>query len=174
MSTWTIDAAHSTVEFKMKHLVVSTIKGVFGAFSGTLDAADDSFANASVSFEADVAGINTHNAQRDGHLQTPDFFDTAKFPKLTFVSTSFTKKTDSEYAVVGNLTMKGVTKEVTLKAIFNGFANGQGGKRIAALDVTGVINRLDFGITWNTVLDTGGMALSNEVWLDATIELKEA
>lgn len=174
MSTWNIDAAHSSIEFKIKHLMISTIKGSFRKFSGTLNSADDNFTNASVSFEADVASVNTNSTQRDGHLQAPDFFDSAKFPNITFTSTSFIKKAENEYIVTGNFSMKGVTKEVVLDANFNGFATSQDGKRIAGFNITGVINRADFGLTFNTVLETGGVALSNEVWLDANIELKEA
>ena len=173
MSTWNIDTVHSSIEFKIKHLMVSTVKGHFGEFTGTLTSTDDTFEDASISFDANATGITTGNTQRDGHLQSPDFFNTEQFPKVTFTSTSFTKKAENKFSIVGKLTMKGVAKEVTLEAMFGGFAKAQDGKRVAAFDVSGTINRADFGITWNTALDTGGVALSNEVWLDATIELKE-
>ena len=174
MSTWNIDPAHTEIGFKVKHLMVSTVKGFFGKFEGKLTADDDAFTNAVATFEADVASISTNNAQRDGHLQSGDFFDTAKFPKLSFVSTSFAKKEGNEYAITGNFTMKGVTKEITVKAVFNGTGKAMDDKRIASFDVTGVINRADYGVSWNAAIEAGGVAVSNEVWLDATLELKEA
>ena len=173
MSTWHIDAGHSEIGFKVKHLMVSTVKGMFGSFTGTLTSTDDTLSDAKLSFEADVASITTHNAQRDGHLQAPDFFDGAQFPKLTFVSKSFTKKEEAAYTIVGDLTMKGVTKEITLSANFNGFAKGMDAKRVASFDVMGTINRKDFGVSWNAPLETGGLVVSEEVTLDASVEMKE-
>lgn len=173
MSTWHIDGAHSEIGFKVKHLMVSSVKGFFGAFSGTLTADDDNLTNAKVSFEADVASVNTNNAMRDGHLKSPEFFDTDKFPKINFVSKSFTKKEGNEYTVVGDFTMKGVTKEIELAATLGGLAKAQDGKRVMAFDVTGTINREDFGVSWNSPIETGGVAVSKEVWLSANVEFKE-
>ncbi len=174
MSTWHIDTAHSEIGFKVKHLMVSSVKGFFGTFSGTLTSDDDMLANAQVSFETQTASISTNNANRDGHLQGADFFDAMKFPTITFVSKSFVKKDGNEYTVTGDFTMKGVTKEVELAATFNGLAKSTtDGKRIMSFDVTGVINRMDYGVSWNAAIETGGVAVSNEVWLNANVEFKE-
>ena len=173
MNTWNIDQAHSEVGFRVKHLMVSTVRGYFGTFSGTVTAADDTMNDAMLTFEAEVASIHTNNTQRDSHLQSADFFDSAQFPKVMFVSKSF-KKAGDTFSVTGDFTMKGVTKEITLNAVFNGIATDAYGKRVAAFDVSGTINRSDFGIKWNAPLDKGGVTISEKVMLDATIELKEA
>lgn len=173
MSTWKIDDAHSEIGFKVKHLMVSTVKGHFTKFSGSIKADDDNMTNAVATFEADVASITTNNAGRDGHLQTGDFFEADKFPKITFTSTSFTKKSDNEFLVVGNFSMRGVTKEIGLNATLNGIVKDSYGNRVASFDVSGVINRLDYGVSWNAALEAGGFAVSNEVWLNMNVELKE-
>ena len=173
MSTWHIDGAHSEIGFKVKHLMVSNVKGSFKTFSGTLTADDDNLTNAQVSFEADAASVTTNNDMRDGHIMSPEFFDVAQFPKVTFVSKSFTKKEGNEYAVTGDFTMKGVTKEITLEATFGGLAKGMDGKRVAAFEITGMINRMDYGVSWNSPIETGGVVVSPEVWLTLSVELKE-
>ena len=173
MTTWNIDTAHSEIGFKVKHLMVSTVKGFFGKFSGTLTTDDENLTNPKVTFEAETESINTNSEQRDGHLKSGDFFDTANFPKVTFTSKSFEKKSDTEYSVKGDFTMKGVTKEIELTATFNGTAKGMDAKAIMSFDVAGVINRMDYGVSWNSVIETGGVAVSNEVWLSANVEFKQ-
>ena len=174
MSTWHIDGAHSEIGFKVKHLMVSTVKGFFGAFSGTLTTDDDNLTNAKVSFETDVASVSTNNEMRDGHLKSPEFFDVDKFPKITFTSKSFTKKDEHNFTVVGDFIMKGVTKEIELTATLGGIAKSMtDGKRVMAFDITGTINREDYGVSWNSALETGGVAVSKEVWLSANVEMKE-
>lgn len=174
MITWKIDPSHTEIGFKVKHLVVSTVKGLFSKYEADLSADDDTLVNAKLSFSADVSGITTHNAQRDGHLMSADFFDAEHFPKVTFVSKSFAKKEGNMFAVTGDLTMRGVTKEVVLDATFNGLAKGpMDGIRVAAFEVTGKIIRKDFGIAWNSNTETGGLVVGEEVVLDATVEFKE-
>ena len=173
MKIWTIDPAHSEISFKVKHLMVSTVRGIFSGFEGSISADDDSFANANISFSADVSTISTQNAQRDGHLVSADFFDAAAFPKATFVSTTFSKNGD-QLEITGDLTIKGITKSETLHGSFNGIAVGLDGKRVAAFEVATKINRADFGLTWNAALDAGGVAVSDSVAIEATIEVKEA
>lgn len=173
MSTYNIDTAHSEIGFKVKHLMVSSVKGFFKVFTGTLSTDDDNLTNAKVSFEANTASVNTNQEQRDEHLKAPDFFDVENFPKITFVSKSFNKKEGDNYSVVGDFTMKGVTKEIELSAIFNGVAKAMDGKKIMSFDVSGVINRQDYGVSWNSAIETGGVAVSNEVWLSANVEFKE-
>jgi polyisoprenoid-binding protein YceI len=173
MSTWNIDSAHSMVGFKVKHLMVSTVRGSFTGFSGKIESADDSFENAKVEFSADAKSISTHNDMRDGHLRSPEFFDVEQFPTLGFTSTSFVKNGDA-YAVSGDLTMHGVTKPVTLSAELGGIGTGMDGKRVVHFAVTGKISRTDFGLTYSAMLETGGMVVGNEITLDIEVEAVEA
>ena len=174
MTRWTIDPTHSEVNFKVKHLVVSTVRGHFDTYTATIDTAKDDFSDAVIAFEADVNSINTQNEQRDGHLKSPDFFDAAAYPKMSFVSTSVTKTSDFELKVTGNLTLRGVTKEVTLDVIYNGTVAGFGGAQVAGFEITGKINRFDFGLQWSAVTETGGVVVSNEVKLEILAEFTKA
>ncbi|MBI4418805.1 MAG: YceI family protein [Ignavibacteriales bacterium] len=164
MAQWKIDPAHSEVSFKVKHLVVSTVTGRFSSFDAMIEAEQDDFSDAKITFEADVAGIRTNNEQRDGHLKSPDFFDVARYPKLSFTSTSVEKVSDFELKVTGNLTLRGTTKEVTLDVIYNGTVAGLGdGSQVAGFEITGKLNRFDYGLQWNALTETGGVVVSNEV-----------
>ncbi len=172
MATWTIDTAHSEIGFKVKHLVISTVSGKFTDFEGTIEADDDEFTQFKVSFSADIAGIHTGNEQRDGHLKSADFFDAANHPKLTFVSTSVERKAGSEEIIVnGNLTIRGTTKPISLKAEFGGVSPNMYGQTVAGFELTGKINRQDFGLTWSAVTEAGGIVVSDEVKLVANVEL---
>ncbi len=173
MSTWKIDRAHSEIGFKVRHLMVTTVKGKFTKVEGKVTSPDDTFTNAIVNFSADTASVNTHNEQRDEHLRSPDFFDVPQFPTLSFVSKSFTPSANNEFVVVGDLTIRGVTKEVTLHAVLNGISGGMGQGRVAGFDMTGTISRNDYGLLWNMALEAGGVAVSDEVRLDITTELLE-
>ena len=124
MTQWKIDAAHSEIVFKVKHLVVSTVSGRFGRFDALIESATPDFSDMKVSFEADVDSIDTKNAQRDGHLKSPDFFDAAGHPKVSFRSTSVKKLSDHEFEVGGDLTIRGVTKPVVLDVAYNGTVTG--------------------------------------------------
>ncbi len=174
MKTWTIDQAHSEVGFTVKHLLISTVRGRFATFEGSLTASDETFSDAKLFVSIDAASITTNNAMRDGHLQSPDFFDTANFPKITFVSKSFAPAGDKKYTITGDFTMRGVTKEITIDAILNGTATDSYGKKVASFDVSGTIKRTDYGVNWNAALEAGGVAVSEDVTLEATVELKEA
>jgi polyisoprenoid-binding protein YceI len=173
MITWTIDAGHSEVGFSVKHLLISTVRGRFASFEGALTASDETFAGAKLTFSADTASITTNNAMRDAHLQSPDFFDGANNPKITFFSKSFAKTGENAYAVTGDFTMRGVTKELTVSAILNGATNDAYGKRVASFDVSGTIKRTDYGVNWNAALEAGGLSVSEDVVLEATVELKQ-
>lgn len=170
MKRWIIDPIHSEVKFKVKHLLVSTVTGTFDKFNATIEGEKEDFSDARISFEADVNSINTKNEQRDAHLKSPDFFDAAKYPTVSFVSTSVTKLSDFEMEVTGDLTMRGVTKEVKLNVIYNGTVVGFGGQRVAAFEVTGKVNRFDFGLQWNALTETGGVVVGNEVKLEIFAE----
>ncbi|MBO9658312.1 MAG: YceI family protein [Chitinophagaceae bacterium] len=170
MATWTIDTAHSEIGFKVKHLVISTVSGKFNAFEGKLEGEPDDLTNAKISFSADIESIHTGNEQRDGHLKSGDFFDAAAHPKLTFQSTSIEKKGD-DYKVAGDLTLKGVTKPVTLNVEFGGVQKSLYGQTVAGFEVTGKINRQDFGLTWSAVTEAGGVVVGDEVKLAANLEV---
>jgi polyisoprenoid-binding protein YceI len=170
MATWTIDTAHSEIGFKVKHLVISTVSGKFNAFEGKLEGEPDDLTNAKISFSADIESIHTGNEQRDGHLKSGDFFDAAAHPKLIFQSTSIEKKGD-DYKVNGDLTLKGVTKPVTLNVEFGGVQKSLYGQTVAGFEVTGKINRQDFGLTWSAVTEAGGVVVGDEVKLAANLEV---
>ena len=175
MAKWTIDTAHSEIGFKIKHLVISTVSGKFTSFEGKLDGKPEDFTNAKISFTSDIDSIHTGNEQRDGHLKSADFFDATRYPRLTFVSTKIEHKNDNEYKVTGDLTLKNVTKPITLNVEFGGIQNNLYGQTIAGFEITGKINRHDFGLTWSAVTEAGGVVVSDEVKLVINVELvKEA
>lgn len=172
MKTWIIDPSHTEIGFNIKHLVISTVRGLFKTYEGNITAADETFNDAVITFTADVASITTHNEMRDGHLLSADFFDVEKYPKLAFTSTSV-KRAGDTLAITGDLTIKDVTKSIELAATVHGTTVGADGKPVAAFDLTGKINRNDFGLTWNTVIETGGFAVGDTVTFDMIIEVKE-
>lgn len=173
MALWKIDGAHSEINFKVKHMVVSSVTGHFDTFDASIEADREDFSDAKISFEANVASINTKNEQRDGHLKSADFFDAEKFPKLSFVSTSVKKLSDHELQVAGNLTMRGVTKAVTLDVMYNGTVAGFSGARIAGFEIRTRLNRFDFGLQWNALTEAGGVVVSNEVRIEILAEFNK-
>ena len=173
MNTWKIDPIHSDIKFKVKHLLISTVTGEFKKFDATVESEKDDFSDAKINFEAEVDSIDTGNEMRDNHLRTNDFFDAANYPKITFASDSFVKKSDNEYELTGDFTMRGVTKKINLKVAYNGNAKGLDGSDLAGFEITGKINRMDYGVKWNALTETGGIALSDDVKLDLAIEIKK-
>ena len=171
MATWTIDKAHSEVGFKVKHLVISTVSGKFTEFEGKLEGDSNDFENAKISFSADINSINTGNEQRDGHLKSADFFDAANHPKLSFVSTSIKHVDGSDYKVTGDLTIRGVVKPITLNVEFGGTQTDFYGQTVAGFEISGKINRQDFGLKWSAVTEAGGVVVSDEVKLVINAEL---
>ncbi len=177
-TNWKLDASHSKLGFSVTHMMVSETEGKFKIYEGTVDSKTEmDFTDAKIEFSADVNSINTEDEKRDGHLKSPDFFDAAKYPKITFKSTSMKlmAKTKTAYVLEGDLTMHGVTKKVKLiaigapKVVKDPYGNMKNGFK-----VTGTINRKDFGLTYNSVLEAGGVALSEEVKLDLNIELNKS
>ncbi|SFO35680.1 Polyisoprenoid-binding protein YceI [Chitinophaga sp. YR627] len=171
MAIWKIDASHSDVEFKVKHLMISSVTGYFGKYEGTAESSSDDFTDAKITFEADVNSISTKNEQRDQHLQAEDFFHAAQYPKLSFVSTGVKKVDDENYKVTGDLTMRGVTKPVELAVEFSGIVKDPYGQTKAGFDIKGKINRKDFGVSFHAVTDNGGLVLGDEVKLQASVQL---
>lgn len=171
MATYKIDAAHSDITFKVKHLMISSVTGKFDQFDATVTAEKDDFSDASISFEAAVDSINTGNEQRDGHLKGEDFFAADQFPKLTFVSTKIDSKGNGEYDVTGDFTVRGVTKPITLKVEHAGTVVDPYGQTKAGFEATGKINRKDFGLNWSAVTEAGGIVVSDEVKLILNVQL---
>jgi len=159
---WALDPTHSELQFKVKHLMITTVTGSLKTISATLASEGDDFEGANVSFEAEIGSIDTGNTDRDNHLKSGDFFDAEQFPKVTFESTSVTKDGD-DYILNGNLTIKDTTKPVKLNAEFGGIATDPWGNTKAGFTLSGKINRTDFGLTWNAALETGGVMVSEEV-----------
>ncbi|MEP6464793.1 MAG: YceI family protein [Parafilimonas sp.] len=170
MATYKIDAAHSEITFKVKHLMISNVSGNFSKFDAAMESDKEDFTDASITFEADVDSISTNNEQRDAHLKNDDFFNVEKYPKLTFKSTSIEKKSDDEYTLTGDLTIREVTKPVSLNVTYSGSAVFYGQNKFG-FEITGKINRKDFGLKWNALTETGGIALSDDVRLALNIQM---
>ncbi|MCB2376316.1 YceI family protein [Hymenobacter sp. BT635] len=168
---WAIDPTHSEVQFKIKHLVISTVTGSFKKFEGEAVTENDSFENAQVRFSLDVHSIDTNQEQRDEHLRNNDFFDVPTYPNITFVSTSLTRVDGDSFKLAGNLTVKDVTKPVTLDVEYGGTATDFYGNEKSGFEVTGKINRKDFGLTFSAVTETGSIVLGDDVKLFANLQL---
>jgi polyisoprenoid-binding protein YceI len=169
---WALDTSHSTVGFTVSHMVVSEVDGKFKTYTGKALLDESDLTKSTVEFSADVASIDTGDAKRDEHLKSPDFFDAAKFPKLTFVSTKITKA-GKGYKLKGNLTIHGVTKEVTLDATVSQAVKNPWGKQVRAVKITGKVKRSDFGLSWNKTLDQGGVLVGDEVTLELKLEINK-
>lgn len=168
---WALDPTHSEVTFKVKHMMISNVTGNFTKFNVNAETEADDFSKSKISFTADVNSINTNNEQRDGHLKSPDFFDTEKYPQLKFESSQLEKKSDDEYALHGNLTIRDVTKPVNLKVDFGGIAKDPYGNVKAGFTLEGKINRKDFGLTWNAATEAGGLLVGEDLKVHAEIQM---
>jgi len=166
---WVLDPMHSEVQFKVKHLVISTVTGSFKTFEGELTTESEDFDGADISFSLDVASIDTNQEMRDGHLKSAEFFDAETYPKISFKSTSFTKDGD-EYKLTGDLTIKDVTKSVTLDVEHGGVAGDFYGNTKAGFEVTGKINRKDFGLVWDGVTEAGSVVLGSDIKLIINVQ----
>jgi polyisoprenoid-binding protein YceI len=173
-STWNIDPAHSSAEFKVKHMMISNVKGKFSGISGVLHRYDADHTRSTLEISIDVSTINTHDPQRDGHLKSADFFDVEKFPTMTFKSTHIEQKAGG-FAVTGDLTIHGVTKPATLAVedVSEPAKDPWGNLRIG-LSATAKINRKDFGLAWNAPLEAGGVLVSDDVNITLDVELIKA
>ena len=166
---WTIDPTHSEVGFKVKHMMFTNVSGQFDTYDATITTEDFDFTTSKIEFSADIDSINTGNSDRDNHLKSADFFDAEKNPKLTFVSSSLVKKGD-DYELAGELTINGITKTVKLETEVSGLLKDPWGNTKVGLNATGKINRTDFGLTWNSALETGGVLVSEEVKLNIELQ----
>ena len=170
--TWNVDKMHSGLKFSVSHLVISEVDGSFKIFDGNMVTTKDDFSDAKINFTVDVNSINTDNASRDGHLKSDDFFNAEKFPTMTFVSTSFKKKSGAMYELVGNLTIRDVTKKVTFAVKYGGTTKDPYGNTKAGFKATGTINRLQYGLKWNTLTEAGGSVVGSDI--DFTVNLEMA
>jgi polyisoprenoid-binding protein YceI len=170
---WAIDTAHSEIQFKIRHMMVSTVTGYFGEFEGSVTSGTDNFADATIEFTAKTASINTNNEQRDGHLRSPDFFDAEKYPEVTFRNGKLSHLQGESYKLTGDLSMHGETRTVELDVTYFGSMVDPYGNHKAGFELNGQINRTDFGLKWNAALETGGVMVSEKVRLLANVQLQK-
>lgn len=170
-TTWQLDPTHSEVEFKVKHLVISTVTGKFKSFSGTVTTADETtFADAQIDFSIDVDSIDTNQEQRDGHLKSADFFDAENHPQITFKSTSLTQDGEDEYTLKGDLTIRGNTQPIQFKVEAGGTATDPYGNFKAGFEVSGKISRKAFGLTWSAVTEAGAVVVGDDIRIAASVQ----
>lgn len=167
---WEIDSSHSSVHFSVRHLVIAKVRGAFARWSGTVQVPDGDFSKATVSVTIDASSIQTGVDQRDAHLKSPDFFDVAEYPELRLVGRRVEARSLSELDVVGDLTIKGITREVVLRVEQHGQAKDPWGNQRAAFTAKTSIDRKEFGLTWNQALETGGVMVGDRVEIEAEIE----
>jgi polyisoprenoid-binding protein YceI len=171
MAQWNFDPTHSSAEFAARHLMVSTVRGGFRNVTGTINFDPDHIENSSVEAVINVSEMtSTGLGDRDAHLKSPDFLDVANYPTITFKSTKVEKKNDTEARVTGDLTIRGVTRPVTLNAELAGIISNPWGQKVAGFSATTVINREDFGLTWNMVVEGGGVLVSKEIKITLEVE----
>ena len=167
---WTLDPTHSEIIFKVKHLMITNVKGEFRKFKAEVNSNGSDFSKASISATIDATSIFTNEDARDGHLKGADFFDVENHPELTFTGTSFNKIDDENYQLKGILTIKGISKEIALDVEFGGINKDPWGNEKAGFSLNGKINRKDWGLNWNAALETGGVLVSDEVKISAEVQ----
>jgi polyisoprenoid-binding protein YceI len=173
MSTtkWTIDPSHSEISFRVKHLMITNVKGTFGSFNAEITSDGDDLTTSNVTFTADVASISTGHEHRDGHMLSSDFFDAEKYPTITFNGKGLTAASEKgHYTMTGDLTLKGVTKAIVLNVELAGVMTDPYSNVKAGFIVNGKINRLDFGLEWNTPLEAGGVLLADDVFIACEVQ----
>lgn len=174
MEKWKVDAAHTNVGFTVKHMMVSRVRGNFTDVEGTLEGNPENLEQAKIRFQVGIDSINTNNEDRDNHLRSADFFDVENYPNMTFESTKISKKTDDEYNLTGNLTIKGETRETTFTAEHLGVAVDPWGNKVAGFEAAATISRKQFGLTWNQTLETGGVLVGDDINIQLEIEMNPA
>lgn len=169
-TTWVLDPSHSEVQFKVKHMMISTVSGEIGSFSATLETEEEDFTRAKIHFEGDLNTISTKNEHRDTHLKSPDFFDVANHPHIVFDADGLVNKNGEHYELKGNLTIRGNTRPITLDVSHSGAIKDPYGHQRAGFEVAGKISRKDFGLSWNQVTEAGGLVVSDEVKVFANVQ----
>jgi polyisoprenoid-binding protein YceI len=168
---WEIDPAHSEIQFRAKHLVISTVTGGFHSFEGKVETEDDDFENAKVTFSADVDSISTNKEQRDNHLKSDDFFNAEDYPQLTFASTSVKKTGDQQYKMTGDLTIRDITREIELNVMHGGTVTDQNGDTKAGFEIEGSLKRKEFGLRWDEVTEAGNVIVGDKIKLLLNVEV---
>jgi polyisoprenoid-binding protein YceI len=169
-TTYVLDPGHTNVYFSGKHMMLTTVRGHFGPVSGTLELDENNFANSEVNVAIDIAGLSTRDEKRDGHLRSGDFFDAETYPTATFKSTKIEQAGEGTFKVTGDLSVRGVTKEVVLDANFEGFAKSPWGTEVVGFTASTTINRKEWGLNWNVALEAGGVLVSEKIKLDIEAE----
>ena len=167
---WTIDPTHSELQFRVKHLMISNVTGQFNQFQGTIETVDNDFTTAKAHITADVNSISTNNPQRDAHLQSSDFFDADNHPQLIFKAEKMIRKDEDNYEIHGLLNMRGVSKRIVLDAEYGGIAQDPWGNTRVGFTINGKLNRKDFGVSFGLLSETGGIALGDEVKIQANMQ----
>lgn len=170
---WVIDPAHSEISFKVKHMMMINVKGVFTEYNASIYTNEDDFSSAEIDFWMNPNSLKTSDEKRDQHLRSSDFFDVEHHKEITFRSDTIEKKEDDEYELWGNLTIKGITKKIKLNVEFSGIQKDPWGNEVAGVSVTGKINRKDWELTWNTALESGGVLVADLVNISCELELKK-
>ncbi|RPI68949.1 MAG: polyisoprenoid-binding protein [Ignavibacteriae bacterium] len=173
MANWIVDPLHTDVQFKVKHLMINTVTGEFGSFDVKMESEKEDYSDAKITFTAEIASISTKNEMRDNHLKSDDFFNAEKYPQMTFVSSSFTPKGGDTYALAGDLTIRDITKPVVLDVEYGGSMVDFYGNIKAGFEISGKINRKDFGLMWNGVTEAGGIVVSDDVRLHLNVQLQQ-
>jgi len=168
---WNIDTDHSEIGFKVKHLMVANVRGSFKEFNGSIYTTDEDFLSAEIDFWINPASITTGNENRDTHLRSADFFDAENFKEINFTGNTFEKLGEDNYALYGDLTMKGIKKQIKLNIEFAGVVKDPWGNHKAVFNIKGKINRKDWGLNWNAALETGGVLVSDDVWINCELQL---
>ena len=171
ITKWLLDPTHSELGFKIKHLMISNVSGTFKNFAAEVETQEEDFSQARINLTAQMDSISTNNEQRDAHLRNSDFFEVEQYPELKFQSTKLEAKDDSTFILYGELTLKGVTHPITLNVEYNGLTKDPWGGERAGFLITGKISRSQWGVNFNAVLETGGVALSDEVKIMSEIQL---
>ncbi|MCZ7602590.1 MAG: YceI family protein [Melioribacteraceae bacterium] len=170
---WSFDKSHSKIGFTVSHMVITDVDGKFNDYEGTVVTNGDTFEGAQVNFTIQTASIFTDNENRDNHLRSDDFFAADQHPQITFVGKSMTKVSDDKYKLVGDLTMRGTTKEVTLDVKHNGTVQDPWGNTKAGFKLTGSVDRFEYGLNWNKAIEAGGLVVGKTVYIDIDVQLKK-
>jgi len=170
---WSVDKAHSQVQFSVTHLIISEVTGKFNSFDANIETVKDDFSDVKIDFSADINSINTENEKRDAHLKSDDFFNAEKYPKMTFKATSMKKVSNNKFKLTGDLTIRDVTKKITLDVTYNGTVKDPWGNTKAGFKISGELNRFDYNLKWNSLMEAGGAVVSKEVRLNINLELQK-
>jgi len=171
---WTVDPMHSSIKFNVTHLVISEVEGSFKKYDGSLTASKPDFTDAAIDFTVDVKSISTDNEMRDNHLKSDDFFNAEKFPNMTFKGTSFKKLSGDKYLLSGNLTIRDVTKPVKFDVVYGGTVKDAYGNTKAGFKATGIINRFDYNLKWNSLTEAGGAIAGKEITMEIRLEFAKS